>query len=146
MQIAEVDLVYKTKVKAKDRPRVCTSKEAYVLFLAHWDENKIELVEEFKMLLLNNDHRVLGICSLSKGGMSTAVVDQRLVFITALKAAASGIILCHNHPAKHMIPSLQDEHMTYQIRDGGKLLNIKIFDHLIICDEGYYSFADEGLL
>lgn len=146
MQVAEVDLVYKTNVKAKDRPKIQSSKDAYLIFLTYWDQDKIELVEEFRMLLLNNDHRVLGICPLSKGGMNAAIVDPRLVFIAALKAAASAIILCHNHPAKHMIPSLQDEQITKQLKEAGKLLNIKVFDHLIICDEGYYSFADEGLL
>lgn len=146
MQIAEVELVYRSKVKPYDRPVVECGSDAFPIFLEHWNSGSIELVEEFKLLLLNRANRVLGIYALSRGGMSGTVLDPKLVFVAALKAAASNIILCHNHPSGNLRPSVQDRRITQQLKEAGELLSIKVLDHLIISTEGYYSFADEGLL
>jgi DNA repair protein RadC len=69
-----------------------------------------------------------------------------LVFVSALKAKACGIIISHNHPSGNLKPSPQDEQLTAKLKNGAKLLDIKLLDHLIITSEGYLSFADEGLL
>jgi DNA repair protein RadC len=143
-QVSEVELVYKSKVKASERPQVSTSKEVYELFKKYWDENKIEFVEQFKVLLLNRANRVLGIYEMSTGGVSGTIADPKLIFIAALKAAASHIILAHNHPSGNLKPSIQDKQLTQKIKDGGTLLEITVIDHLIISPEGYFSFADEG--
>lgn len=145
-KVAELELIYKTKVNAKERPRVQTSRDAYLLFKENWDQHKIQLVEQSKLLLLNQANRVLGIYEVSSGGITSTVVDPKLIFAVALKSGACNIILCHNHPSQHIIPSLTDEQLTQRLKEGGKLLEIKVLDHLIICAEGYYSFADEGLL
>ncbi|TKK64874.1 DNA repair protein [Ilyomonas limi] len=144
MQVSEVELVYKSKVKASERPQVSTSKEVYKLFKQYWDENKMEFVEQFKILLLNRSNRVLGIYEISTGGLAGTIADPKIVFIAALKAAASYIILAHNHPSGNLKPSTPDKQLTQKIKDGGKLLDIEVIDHLIISTEGYYSFADEG--
>jgi DNA repair protein RadC len=89
---------------------------------------------------------VLGIYEVSTGGMTGTVADPKLIFAAALKGAACGIILAHNHPSNNLKPSISDEQLTTKIKEGGKLLDIKLLDHLIISSEGYYSFADEGLL
>ncbi|TKK70403.1 DNA repair protein [Ilyomonas limi] len=146
IQVSEVELVYKTKIKASERLQVSTSKEVYELLKRYWDENKIEFVEQFKILLLNRSNRVLGIYEISTGGLAGTVADPKVVFIAALRVAASHIILAHNHPSGNLNPSIQDKQLTQKIKDGGKLLDIEVIDHLIISKDGYYSFADEGLL
>lgn len=146
LQVAEVELVYVTRVKPWDRPLIRKASDAYALFLSYWNSGKIELVEEFKILLLNGAKRVLGLYHVSSGGMSSTLADQRLIFATALKVAASGIILCHNHPSGNLNPSATDEELTSRLKEGGNILNIPVLDHLIICSEDYYSFAEQGLL
>src|SRR3954464_80037 len=118
MQVSEVELVYKSKIKASERPQVSTSKEVYELFKRYWDENKIEFVEQFKILLLNRTNRVLGIYEISTGGISGTIADPKLVFTAALRAAASFIILAHNHPSGSTQPSLPDKQLTQKIKDG----------------------------
>jgi DNA repair protein RadC len=146
-QVAEIQLIYKSKVKASDRPQVSTSSDAYQIFKHNWDENKIEFIEQFKVLFLNRSNKVLGIYELSTGGISGTVADPKLVFAAALKANASNIILCHNHPSGNTKPSKADEQLTQKIKEAGKYLDLPVIDHLIITsDDGYYSFADEGLL
>jgi len=144
--VAEIELVYKTKVKASERPKIITSKDAYNLLLQTWDENKMELQEQFKILLLNRGNKVVGIYELSTGGITGTVADPRLIFTAALKANAVALILAHNHPSSSLNPSNADTMLTQKIKEGGKLLDINVIDHLIICNEGYYSFADEGAL
>ena len=144
-QIAEVELVYKSKVKASDRPKITHSRDAYVIFRDNWDENKLELVEEFKVMLLNRSHKVLGICSLTLGNVSGTIADPKLVFVTALKSNASYVIIAHNHPSSSLKPSRTDEELTRKMKEAGKFLDLPLLDHLIITDESYYSFADEGI-
>lgn len=109
-------------------------------------ENKIELVEEFKILLLNWRNRVLGLVHISSGGFSGTIADPKVIFAAALKACASGIILCHCNPSGELDPSREDIALTNKLKDGGALLDVKILDHLIISKDSFYSFADEGLI
>lgn len=146
MQVSEVEVVYKSKVKPSQRPQVSQSKEVYELLKRNWDESKIELLEQFKILLLNRANKVLGICELSTGGISGTVADPKMIFIAALNAAASNIILAHNHPSGSLKPSKADIELTRKIKDGGQLLEITVLDHLIISSEGFYSLADEGMM
>lgn len=144
--VAEVELVYKTKVKPSERPLVTSSKSCYKLLLQTWDETKIDFIEQFKVLLLNRCNRVLGIYELSTGGITGTVADVRLVMTAALKANAVAIILTHNHPSGNLKPSRQDDYLTAKIKEAGKFLDIQVLDHIIVTSEGYYSFADEGVL
>ena len=145
-QIAEVELIYKSKVKASERPKISHSRDAYVIFKGNWDENKIELQEQFKVMLLNRANKVLGIYEVSTGGMTGTVADPRLIFAAALKTSATSIMLVHNHPSGNLKPSKQDEELTYKIKEGAKLLDIVLLDHLIISNEGYLSMQDEGFI
>jgi DNA repair protein RadC len=146
MQVAEIELIYKSKVKASERPKVTTSRDAFELSKQNWDENKVEFVEQFKILLLNRGNKVLGIYEVSQGGITGTVADPRLIVTAALKSNAVSIILAHNHPSGSVQPSRADEELTTKIRSGADFLDIKVLDHLIIANESYYSFADEGLL
>lgn len=146
MKVSEVELVYRSQIKASERPQISDSKTVYELLKRNWDENKIEWVEQFKILLLNRANKVLGIYEVSTGGVSGTVADPKVIFTAALKAAASNIILVHNHPSGSLKPSRPDVELTRKIKEGGYLLEITVLDHLIISSESYYSFADEGIL
>ena len=143
---AEIEIIYKTKVKASQRPVVKSSADIYKLLLQVWDENLIELQEQFKVVLLNQSNRVLGIYQASSGGITGTIADPRLILIVALKAGSCSIALSHNHPSSLLKPSRADEELTYKIREAAKFLDIQVLDHLIISPHGYYSFADEGLI
>ena len=145
-QVAEVELIYKSKVKASERPQVRTSKDGADLLKHFWSEDKIDFVEQFKVLFLNKANRVLGIFEVSSGGITGTVADPRLIFIAALKANATAIIISHNHPSGNLKPSQADEQLTEKIKQAGKFLDINLLDHVIITSEGYYSFSDEGLI
>ena len=89
----------------------------------------------------------LGIMHVSKGGISGTVTDVRILFQAAIKANASGIIVCHNHPSGNLNPSESDTKLTQKIKEAGNLMDIQLLDHLILTtDDSYYSFADNGLL
>jgi DNA repair protein RadC len=144
--VAEVELIYKTKVKASQMLKITSSKDVYETLLAGWDENLIDFLEQFKIILVNRASKVLGVYEVSKGGMSAVTVDVKVVFIAALKAGASGLILAHNHPSGQLRPSEADKQLTERIREAGKILDILILDHLIVTSEGYYSFVDQLLM
>ncbi|MBL7870526.1 MAG: JAB domain-containing protein, partial [Cyclobacteriaceae bacterium] len=99
-----------------------------------------------KVMLTNRANKVLGIFEVSTGGISGTVADPKLIFAAAIKAAASGIILSHNHPSGNLQPSQADIDLTRKIKEAGRFLEIQLLDHIIITTEGYYSFADEGLI
>lgn len=145
-EVAEIQLSYKSKVKPSLRPKVSSSKTAYEVLLQFWDENNIELVEQFKILLLNRANKVIGIFNLSTGSTTATVADPRLIFVAALNSNACGIILSHNHPSGNLTPSQADIDLTKKLKEGGRLLDINVIDHIIVTTEGYHSFADEGLL
>ena len=143
---SEIELIYKSKVKASERPHISSSKDAYQILLQVWDEEKIDLVEQFKVLFLNRANKVLAVYSVSTGGITGTVADPRLIFTAALKANAVSLVLSHNHPSGNLKPSRADEELTSKIKNAGSFLDIKVLDHIIISSEGYLSFADEGLL
>src|SRR5690606_30713498 len=145
-EVAEIQLTYKTKVKPSQRTKITSSKDAYEVLLDNWDEDRLEFVEQFKVLLLNRANKVLGIFEVSTGGVSGTVADPKLVFAAAIKANASAIILSHSHPSGNLKPSDADLKLTKRLKDGGQYLEISVLDHIIVTSEGYYSFADEGLL
>jgi DNA repair protein RadC len=145
--ISEVKLVYRTNVKASERFQVKTSKDAFEIFWEAWDQDSIEHVEEFKLNLLTRSNKVLGIASISKGGISGTVTDVRIILQYAIKANASGLIICHNHPSGNLQPSESDLTITKKVKDSAKLMDIQLLDHLIIIPERrYYSMGDEGLI
>lgn len=145
-QVAEIEIVYKTKVKPSNRPKITGSKDIYPLLLSIWDIDRIELQEEFIVLLLNRANRVLGVYHASKGGLTGTVADPRLILVAALKAGATSIILSHNHPSSSLTPSRADEQLTQKIKMAASYHDISVLDHIIVTIEGYYSFAEEGIL
>jgi DNA repair protein RadC len=146
VKVAEVELVYKSKVKASERPTIQTSADAVNVLRVLWEEGKMDLVEQFKVLFLNRGNKVIGIYNVSTGGITGTIADPRLIFTAALKINAVSLILCHNHPSGSLKPSKADEEITQKIAGAGKFLDIKVLDHVILSSESYFSFADEGLM
>jgi len=98
------------------------------------------------VLLLNRANKAIGEYEVSTGSSTGTIADPKLSFAAAIKTNATGIVLAHNHPSGNLNPSEADISLIKKIRDAGKMLEISVLDHLIITSEGYYSFADEGLL
>lgn len=144
--LAEIRLSFKPNFKASERPQIASSKDSFNAFVQSWDKELIQYLEQFKVMLLNRANKVLGICEISKGGINATYVDLKVVFALALKAGASGIILCHNHPSGTLRPSEQDISLTNRAREIASLLDMVILDHIIMGELEYYSFADAGLL
>ena len=142
--IAEVQISYSSHVKAKDRMKVTGSKDAADAFRIFWPA--YEHIEFSYMLMLNRQNQILGYHQLSKGGMTGAVVDVRVIFQVALKSCATSLILAHNHPSGNLDVSDADRKITNQIKQAGVILDIPLLDHLIMTTDSYLSMADEGLL
>lgn len=144
--VAELELVYKSKVKPSQRPQVSSSRDIYKLLLGLWNPDKIEMLEEFKVLFLNRANKVLGVMDVASGGITGCVADPRIILAAAVKANAVNIVMAHNHPSGSIKPSRADEQLTQKIKEAARWMDINVLDHLIITDGEYYSFADEGLL
>ncbi|SFU49063.1 RadC-like JAB domain-containing protein [Pustulibacterium marinum] len=143
--ISEVEIFYNNPVKIEDRKKVISSRSAQEAFFDFSDPRKIGHKEFFWLMLLNNSNHILGISTLSSGGITGTIVDVRLLFQIALKANATAIIVGHNHPSGKTEPSNADKQITNKIKSAGDFLDIKLLDHIIITPENtFYSFADEG--
>lgn len=144
MKVSEIKVSYSNKNPVK--VKVSSSQVIYDLIINHWDSNIIEYQEEVKIVLLNRSNIVLGVYEMSKGGITGSVVDIRIILGVTLKCGASNIIIVHNHPSGKLVPSDADKSITKKLKEACNLLEIGLLDHLIISKEGYFSFADNGLL
>jgi len=144
--VAEIEIRYIPTVKPSKRPKIGLPEDAYRILIDSWDMAKIELVEQFKVMLLNRAKRVLGICTLTTGSVTGTIADPKQVFAVALKANACEIIIAHNHPSGNLIPSKADYQLTYKMKTVGDYLDLKVVDHIIVTAEGFYSFAQEGTI
>jgi DNA repair protein RadC len=126
-----------------EKPKVVTSSDAATIFkpllsdLPH---------EEFWVLLLNRNNLLIDKMQVSQGGLSGTIIDVRIILKMALDKLACSIILCHNHPSGNLNPSEADKEITKKIKEAGKHMDIPVLDHLIIANDAYFSFADEGLI
>ncbi|HEX5170955.1 MAG TPA: JAB domain-containing protein [Cyclobacteriaceae bacterium] len=145
-EVAEIQLTYKSKVKPSLRPKISCSRDCENILRKYWDEDRIEFVEQFKVLLLNRAHKVLGLYEVSTGTTAHTVADPRLIFVAAIKANACAVILAHNHPSGNLNPSQADMDLTKKMKEAGRFLEVSVLDHIILTTEAYFSFADEGLL
>jgi DNA repair protein RadC len=129
--------------KAEKQEKVTSSREAVDLMQPLLGDL---LHEEFWVIFLNRANCIIGKQQISIGGMSGTVADPRLIFKAALDQKAISIILSHNHPSGNNQPSAADIQLTKNISEAGKVLEITVLDHIIVTQNGFYSFADEGLL
>lgn len=126
-----------------ERTTILGSNDAYLLLKNQLSDLRIE---EFWGIFLNQSNKVIHIAQLTQGGISQSVVDIRILFKTAFDHFSTGIIIAHNHPSGSLKPSKEDLHITQKIKEAGKILNIQLLDHIIITQNSYLSFSDEGLL
>jgi DNA repair protein RadC len=130
-----------TEIKVLDE--VKSSRDGYNIMRRHlMDLNH----EEFWIMLIGRSSKVIAKELVSKGGLSGTVADPKIIYHMALQHQASAIIMVHNHPSGNLKPSREDLMLTKKIADAGRMLDINVLDHLIITDNGYFSFGDEGLL
>lgn len=118
---------------------ISSSRQAYDVFHPLLADIKHE---EMWVLLLNSANREIKKIQISKGGIASTTIDIRMIMKEAIDALASRIILCHNHPSGSFSPSIQDDTITQALKEAGQIMDIELIDHIIVCDNGYYSYRD----
>lgn len=142
--VADVRVDVYPRIPKSQWPVVQASKDAYDHFRNIWQG--VNYRETMMAMFLNRSNKVIGVKEISTGGISATIVDVRLIFQAALGCNATNIILAHNHPSGNLEYSDADKSLTEKVKKAGDILDIKLLDHLILTDEGYYSFADKGLI
>lgn len=122
---------------------VTSSRHAYEILRAHLQGL---MHEEFFTILLNRGNKVLSVERISSGGLSGTVADGKVIYRKALLKQSTALILAHNHPSGNLRPSQADLNLTKKLKEFGEMVGFQVLDHLIISDNGYLSFADEGLI
>lgn len=125
------------------KEKVCSSKEIAVFLQCALKDYGHEV---FGVVYLNKANKINHFEVISRGGISGTIADPRIIFSKALEVKATHMILCHNHPSGNLKPSRQDEELTQKLKKAGELMEIKVLDHIIVSDEGYYSFADHRVI
>lgn len=134
--------------RRKSRHEVLNTKITSSDVAARYLMNKIGDSEQeiFYVLFLDRKNCIKGEKMISKGSISSTLIDVRVVFKEAVQQLASGLIVAHNHPSGNLQASQADKEITQKLKEAGKIFDIPILDHVIVTDKGYYSFADEGML
>ena len=141
--LAAIELSNRPIASPKKASTISSSAEAFQLVRSRLS-NLIH--EEFWIMIMNRANKLISMQRISSGGVSGTVVDAKLVFLKLIQFSASSAIFVHNHPSGNLIPSQADIQLTNKLVQAGQTLDIVILDHLIVSDEAYYSFADEGML
>lgn len=142
--VNEIKLSYSRKGNCERS--ISSSVDAVDVFRAHFDAEEMDYRESFFALYLNQANKVLGIKKISECGISSTLVDVRIIMQAALLCNASGIIVAHNHPSGNLKPSGADIKMTEQIKEAAKILSMNLMDHVILTSDWHFSFADEGII
>ncbi|KAF0131044.1 MAG: DNA repair protein radc [Bacteroidetes bacterium] len=129
--------------EARERKTITSSKDAFEQMYATTADLDYE---KFWVMLLDQANKVIRIAEVSEGGITGTIADPKKIFKVALEGNACNIILCHNHPSGQLKPSEADIKITEKLKRSGEIIDIKVLDHLIIGIDGFFSFADEGIL
>lgn len=129
--------------ETQEQTQISSSQSAFEQFYPFFADLKYE---QLWVLLLDQGHHVIKLVQIGEGGISGTAADPKKIFYYALENLTSAIILCHNHPSGNLMPSNEDIQLTKKIVSGGKLLDIKVLDHLIIGNDKYFSFADQDMM
>ena len=133
----------KSQQEVLERQQISSSKDIFEILQPHLSDLP---TEEFWAVFLNHQNKILYKTCLFRGGIASSVADVRVIFKTALEHFSTRIVIAHNHPAGSLKPSQQDIATTNKIKDAGKLLEIELLDHIIIAQNKFYSFKEEGIL
>ena len=142
----EFSLHYKNQVKQSELRQITSSQDCEDVLRIVFNSSTFLWREEMLLLCLNRANKVIGYYRVSVGGVSGTVCDPKVIFTIALNSGASAIVLAHNHPSGNLQPSEADKALTKKIKDLGALLEVTLIEHMILTDESYYSFADNGTL
>lgn len=143
-KLPEIQVAFKSKLDLSLRRSIGSSKETFELCKSIWDQDTIELREEFIVFYLNRGNKPIGYYKLNIGTATASCVDLQLLFAVALKCRATRIVVAHNHPSGILIPSSSDKRTMTEIKQIANLFNIDFLDSLIVSATDYYSFADNG--
>lgn len=127
------------------RVKIRSSKDS-AEYLRNFYLDDLTIFESFFILLLNNQNNTIGYAKISQGGICGTVVDVRIVCKYAIESLCTSVIVCHNHPSGTLHPSRADEAITRKIKQALSLFDIRLLDHIILTEDSYFSFADEGIL
>jgi len=142
-----VSLCYKQKYDTTEYPIINNSKIAADILYESWDKDTIAMEEQFKVLYLNRRNQVIGLYNVSIGGVTGTVVCNKKILACGLKIVASGMIIAHNHPSGNKMLSEKDRQVTKSLQEAGKIMDIKLLDHIIVLPDGNYtSFSDNNEL
>lgn len=141
---AELSLKYKSK--GGEKVRITKSEAAADMFRTFYEEGTMELRECFYAMYLNRNMKVIGVIKISEGTTSACVVDVKFVLMGAVLLNASSVILCHNHPSGNLGLSQEDIALTKKVKAALLLIDVQLQDHVVLTEEFYKSFADEGIL
>lgn len=143
----EIKVQYERKPISLGKGKVKCSSDVVEILKEIYDKYRIGFQEEVIVLMFSFTNQLIGYFKLSSGGLTSTVVDTRIIFSVALKSLATNVIISHNHPSGNMLPSKQDDELTRRIVDAGKILDISLLDHIIVSPQfDYFSYADEGRL
>jgi DNA repair protein RadC len=139
--MAGVELYKRCSSNKSQKPTIKCSTDIFDYMQPIMGDNK---TEECWAIFMNQASRVIKRARISSGGINTCLVDVRIVLKEAILCEATSLILCHNHPSGNQRPSSEDDRLTKSMATAAKTLNIRVLDHLIVCSDKYYSYADEG--
>jgi DNA repair protein RadC len=142
--IAALELANRSGMEEiQTRKKISSSRDVYTVFKPVLQDSSYE---EFWILLLNRGNKIINSICISQGGLTGTVADPKKIFKTALEQYAASMILCHNHPSGNIKPSESDIRLTQKLKKAGSFLDLPVIDHIIVGEDRYFSFADEGLL
>ena len=143
--IANLELKAKKTPSNFEKVKIISSNDAFKVIKQFYFDD-IDIFESFFILCLNRNNQTIAYAKISQGGVTGTVVDIKLIAKYAIDCLASGVILAHNHPSGNLKPSNEDLAITKRIKEGLKILDISVLDHIILTSDGYLSFGDEGIL
>ena len=147
MKLPQIELTFKYKGTLKSElKQIKSSHDTYEILKLLFNADTFDWKEEMILLCLNQANKLIGYYKVSSGGVTGSICDPKVVFTIALNCGASALILAHNHPSGNLTPSSADKDITEKIKQGGKLLDIRLLDHIIVTEENYFSFADDCLI
>ena len=144
--VAEITLSYKPAEPVSELPRITSPEDAISYLRSIWDDDLLELREQFIIVMLNNQKQVLGWHLISSGGATATIVEIAAIFQAALLGNAHSVLLAHNHPSGNPKASTADIKLTKRAVEAGRLLSVNVDDHIILYRGGYTSFRNKGLI
>lgn len=144
-QVSEFSIKYEKNFSFESLPKMLFSSSCVKVLREVWADD-LNHIERFYMLGLNRANQIVNVSLISMGGVASALVDGKVLFQKALLSNSSSMIIAHNHPSGQCFPSESDKAITRKLVEFGKMIDLQVLDHIILTENSFYSFTDEGLL